>query len=90
MKYHPKFSRWVVRHLLSSLSACSNKVDGEALTEQLVSLFQLFLERGDIPRDLKEANIVHLYKNKVKRSPVTTTEASHSSAMLASYCTASS
>ena len=40
------------------------KVGSEALTEQLVSLFQLFWEGGDVPRDLKDANIVHLYENK--------------------------
>ena len=44
------------------------KVGGEALTEQLVSMFQLFWERGDVPKDLKDANIVRLYKNKGEKA----------------------
>ena len=44
------------------------KVGGEALTEQLVSLFQLFWETGDVPRDLKDANIVHVYKKKDEKA----------------------
>ena len=44
------------------------KVGGEALTEQLVSLFQLFWERGDVPRDLKDANNVHVYKKKDEKA----------------------
>ena len=59
------------------------KAGGEAFTEQLVSLFQLFWERGDVPRNPKDTSIVHLYNNKDR-------EASHSSALLVSYCTASS
>ena len=41
---------------------------GEALTEQLISLFQLFWERGDVPKDPKDANIIHLYKNKGEKA----------------------
>ena len=44
------------------------KVGGEALPEQHVSLFQLFWERGDVPKDLKDANIIHLYKNKGEKA----------------------
>ena len=44
------------------------KAGGEALTEQLISLFLLFWERGDVPKDLKDANIVHLYKNKGEKA----------------------
>ena len=44
------------------------KVGGEALTEQLVSLFHLFWERVEVPKDLKDANIVHLYKNKDEKA----------------------
>ena len=44
------------------------KVGGEALTEQLVSLFQLFWERGEVPKDLKDANIVRLYENKGEKA----------------------
>ena len=66
------------------------KVGGEILTEQLVSLFQLFWERGEVPKDLKDASIVHLNKKtKVQKPPATTTEASHSSALLASFWPAS-
>ena len=31
---------------------------------QFASLFQLFWERGEVPKDRKDASIVHLYKNK--------------------------
>ena len=44
------------------------KAGGEALTEQLISLFQLFWERGEVPKDLKDASIVHLYKNKGEKA----------------------
>ena len=48
MEYHPKSSR----------------LGGEVFTEQLVSLFQLFWERGDVPREPKDANIVHLQRQR--------------------------
>ena len=41
---------------------------GEALPEQLFSLFQIFWERGDVPKDLKNANIIHLYQNKGEKA----------------------
>ena len=41
---------------------------GESLTEQFVSLFQLFWERGDVAKDLKDANIIHLYTNKGEKA----------------------
>ena len=41
---------------------------GEALPEQLVSLFQIFWERGDGLKDPKDANIIHLYKNKGEKA----------------------
>ena len=66
------------------------KAGGEALTEQLVNLFQLPWERGEVPKDLKDANIIHLYKNKGEKPPATTTEADHSSASLARFWPASS
>ena len=44
------------------------KAGGEALTGQLISLFQFFWERGEVPKDLKDANIVHLYKNKGEKA----------------------
>ena len=44
------------------------KTGGEALTEQLLGMFQLFWERGGVPKDLKDANIAHLYKNKGEKA----------------------
>lgn len=44
------------------------KEGGPHLMEKLTSLFQVFWEREELPRDLKDANIVYLYKNKGDRS----------------------
>ena len=41
---------------------------GKTLTEQLVSLFQLFWKRWKVPKYLKDANLVHLYKNKGEKA----------------------
>ena len=73
MKYHPKSSRWVVRHLLSSLSACSSSSGRE----------------GMFPETPRTPTSFTCIRTKVKKSPVTTTEASHSSALLASSWPAS-
>ncbi|KAL8596263.1 hypothetical protein ACOMHN_021303 [Nucella lapillus] len=40
------------------------KEGGDAPINQLIRLFGLFWERGEVPQNLKDANIVHLYKNK--------------------------
>ena len=40
------------------------KTGGLALIHNLTCLFQLCWEKGDLPRDFKDANIIHLYKNK--------------------------
>ena len=44
------------------------KVGGETLITHLTKLFQLFWVRGQLPQDLRDANIIHLYKNKGDRS----------------------
>ena len=44
------------------------KAGGQALCEQLTRLFSLFWEKGEVPQDLKDANIIHLYKNKGDKS----------------------
>ena len=44
------------------------KAGGHHLLEHLTKLFQLFWEHGQLPQDLRDANIIHLYKNKGDRS----------------------
>ena len=44
------------------------KMGGTALVDQLTSLFQAFWEKGELPQDLKDANIMHLYKNKGEKA----------------------
>ena len=41
---------------------------GHHLLEHLTKLFQLFWEHGQLPQDLRNANIIHMYKNKGDRS----------------------
>ena len=41
---------------------------GVALVEHLTGIFQSFWRKGELPRDLKDANIMHLYKNKDDKS----------------------
>ncbi|KAI8516990.1 hypothetical protein Bbelb_055710 [Branchiostoma belcheri] len=43
------------------------KVGGEVVTARLTELLQMFWEKGSVPQDFKDANIIHLYKNKVDR-----------------------
>ena len=40
------------------------KEGGSSLLSEITSLFQLFWEVEEVPQDLKDANIVYLYKNK--------------------------
>ena len=40
------------------------KVGGETLITHLTRMFQVFWVNGQLPRDLRDANIIHLYKNK--------------------------
>ena len=44
------------------------KADGETLITHLTRMFQVFWVNGQLPRDLRDANIIHLYKNKGDRS----------------------
>ena len=44
------------------------KMGGPTLTDQLTSLFQALWEKGELPQDFKDANIIHLYKNKGEKS----------------------
>ena len=44
------------------------KEGGPLLVKELTSQFQAFWEHGALPQDLKDANIVHLYKHKGDRS----------------------
>jgi len=44
------------------------KAGGEAIIDRLTSLFQAFRERGELPQNLKDANIIHLYKNKGEKA----------------------
>ena len=41
---------------------------GQTLIDQLTSLFRAFWEKGKLPQDFKDANIIHLYKNKGEKS----------------------
>ena len=43
------------------------KADGPTFVQKLVELFQTFWDQGSIPRKLKDATIVHLYKRKGNR-----------------------
>ena len=40
------------------------KMGGLALVEDLTGIFESFWRKGELPQDLKDANIIHLYKNK--------------------------
>ena len=40
------------------------KAGGETIIIHLTKLFQLFWIKGQLPQDLRDANIIHLYKNK--------------------------
>ena len=44
------------------------KEGGEAIATKLTKLMQQFWEEGSVPQDFKDANIVHLYKNKGDRA----------------------
>ena len=44
------------------------KPSGETLITHLTRMFQVFWVNGQLPRDLRDANIIHLYKNKGDRS----------------------
>ena len=44
------------------------KAGGETLITHLTRMFQVFWANGQLPRDLRDANIIHLYKNKGDRS----------------------
>ena len=44
------------------------KMGGLALVEHLTGIFQSFWRKGELPQDLKDANIMHLYKNKGDKS----------------------
>ena len=44
------------------------KAGGETIITHLTSMFQVFWANGQLPRDLRDANIIHLYKNKGDRS----------------------
>ena len=44
------------------------KAGGETLITHLTRMFQVFWVNGQLPRDLRVANIIHLYKNKGDRS----------------------
>lgn len=44
------------------------KEGGEAIATKLTELMQQFWEEGSVPQDFKDANIIHLYKNKGDRA----------------------
>ncbi|XP_063600687.1 uncharacterized protein LOC134776864 [Penaeus indicus] len=44
------------------------KAGGEVLITHLTRLFQVFWANGKLPQDFRDANIIHLYKNKGDRS----------------------
>lgn len=44
------------------------KEGGETVATKLTELMQLFWEEGSVPQDFKDANIIHLYKNKGDRA----------------------
>jgi len=44
------------------------KAGGEALLVKLNDLFERFWDEGQVPQDFKDANIIHLYKNKGDRA----------------------
>ena len=44
------------------------KADGDTLITHLTSMFQVFWVNFQLPRDLRDANNIHLYKNKGDRS----------------------
>ena len=44
------------------------KAGRETLITHLTRMFQVFWVNGQLPRDLRDANIIHLYKNKGDRS----------------------
>ena len=44
------------------------KTGGLALSTNLTDLFRLCWEKGELPQDFKDANIIHLYKNKGEKA----------------------
>ena len=44
------------------------KEGGETVIKKLAELMTLFWEAGSVPQDFKDANIIHLYKNKGDRT----------------------
>jgi hypothetical protein len=44
------------------------KDGGDAMVTKLTKLLQKFWEEGLVPQDIKDANIIHLYKNKGNRA----------------------
>ena len=44
------------------------KAGSETLITHLTRMFQVFWANGQLPRDLRDANIIHLYKNKGDRT----------------------
>ena len=44
------------------------KTGGAALIAHLTDLFQLCWEKGELPQEFKDANIIHLYKNKGEKA----------------------
>ena len=44
------------------------ETSGETLITHLTRMFQVFWVNGQLPQDLRDANIIHLYKNKGDRS----------------------
>ena len=44
------------------------KEGGEVITVKLTELMQQFWVKGSVPRDFKDANAIHLYKNKDDRA----------------------
>ena len=61
------------------------KAGGEILISHITHLFQVFWANGQLPQDLREASIIHLYKNKGDRLSCGNHLASTSSALQARY-----
>ena len=40
------------------------KAGGQALVDKMTDLFCLFWDKGELPQELRDANIIHLFKNK--------------------------
>ena len=85
-------TRKAIQHLSSGKASGADtipaevyKADGLPMTEKLTELFQCMWRKEAIPKDFKDASIIHLFKRKGNHQVLTTTEVSLSYQLLERY-----